>query len=271
MDEQHQPSGGPWNNGLLASSYVPLTDVDATLAPRILTALERARIAAYLTASDDGRRLRLHVASGERSDARTIVATVLRAADPAGGPDDVPIPAGPGPNGPTESTGPTGPTGPTGSAEQNERDQAGEPDRPGELADPLAGVDTDAEFAALIADWHVDTHEAIRAAERDLSREDEDWRLRLHREPVDEDELTWLDDDHYVPPNPPPIPRPTVAVVVGLLLVAGSIVLLAAGAELGLAFQTRLLLAVAGIVSATVVFVLRLRKYRDEDDDGAVL
>lgn len=236
MDEQHQPGSGAWNNGLLASSYVPLTDVDSPLAPRILTALERARIAAYLTASDDEHTLRLHVASGERSDARTIVAAVIRASDAS----DVPEPP-------------------------SEAHPKPEPD------DPLAGIDADAEFAALVADWHVDTHEAIRSAERDLTREDEDWRLRLHREPVDEDDLTWLDDDHYVPPNPPPIPRPTAAVVLGMLLVAVSIVLLAVGAELGLAFETRLLLAVVGIVTATVVLVLRLRKYRDEDDDGAML
>src|SRR5664279_2846896 len=71
---------GPWNNGLLAASYVPLTDVSAPIAPRVLTALERARIAAYLAEAPDGEGgLRLYVASGERSDARTIVAAVVRA------------------------------------------------------------------------------------------------------------------------------------------------------------------------------------------------
>ena len=46
-------------------------------------------------------------------------------------------------------------------------------------ADPLAGVDTDAAFDALVADWHVDTIAAMRDAERDLTREDADWRARL--------------------------------------------------------------------------------------------
>lgn len=224
--------GGPWNNGLLASSYVPLTDIETSIAPRVLTALERARIAAYLASSGSDGTLRLYVASGERSDARTIVAAVLRASGTRPGTDPA----------------------------------------PDAREDPLVGVDADAEFAAIIADWHVDTHEAIRAAERDLSRDDEDWRLRLNpQETPESDELTWLDDDHYVPPNPPPIPRPSAPFVLGLLLVAIAIVLLAFGSELGMAFEIRLFLAVVAILSATGVFILRLRARRDEDDDGAVL
>jgi hypothetical protein len=230
MSEEDGLLGGPWNNGLLASSYVPLTDIETSVAPRVLTALERSRIAAYLASSGNDGTLRLYVASGERSDARTIVAAVLRA---------------------------------NGSNTQS----PGEPQE-----DPLAGVDADAEFAAIVADWHVDTHEAIRAAERDLSREDEDWRLRLNpQEKPESDELTWLDDDHYVPPNPPPIPRPSAPFVLGLLLVAIAIVLLAFGSELGMAFETRLFIAVIAILSATGVFIWRLRGRRDEDDDGAIL
>jgi hypothetical protein len=232
MSEEDGLLGGPWNNGLLASSYVPLTDIETSVAPRVLTALERSRIAAYLASSGNDGTLRLYVASGERADARTIVAAVMRA---SGGASDTDSPAGP-------------------------------------HEDPLAGVDADAEFAAIVADWHVDTHEAIRAAERDLSREDEDWRLRLNpQETPESDELTWLDDDHYVPPNPPPIPRPSAPFVLGLLLVAIAIVLLAFGSELGMAFETRLFIAVTAILSATAVFVWRLRAGRDDDDDGAIL
>lgn len=232
MNEDDGLLGGPWNNGLLASSYVPLTDVETAVAPRVLTALERARIAAYLASSGNDGTLRLYVASDERADARTIVAAVIRVS----------------------------------------RTDAGDEPALEAHEDPLAGVDADAEFAAIIADWHVDTHEAIRAAEKDLSREDEDWRLRLNpQETPESDELTWLDDDHYVPPNPPPIPRPSAPIVLGLLLVAIAIVLLAFGGELGMAFEFRLFIAVVAILSATGVFVLRLRARRDEDDDGAVL
>ena len=218
-----------WNNGLLASSYVALTDVAATIAPQLLSALSRARIAAYLAEAPGSQgSLRLYVASGERSDARTIVAAVVRA---------------------------------NGGALA---------DTPGSV-DPLAGIDADAEFAALIADWHVDTHHAIRDAERDLSREDEDWRARLNQnEPVD-DELTWLDEGHYVPPNPPPLPRPTAPIVLGMALVVLSVLLFAFGGALGMPFTLSLFLGVCGIITALVLFVMRLREYRDEDDDGAVL
>jgi hypothetical protein len=220
---------GSWNNGIQAASYVPLTDVSAPIAPKLLTALERARIAAYLAeTSDADGALRLYVASTERSDARTIVAAVVRANG------EVPEP-------PVEA--------PT---------------------DPLAGIDADAAFAALIADWHVDTHTAIRDAEKELTREDEDWRQRL-AQPSESEDLAWLDEDHFVPPPPPPLPRPTAPIVLGLLLVVTSIALLAFGSYLQLPFELCLFLAVTGILSATTLFVLRLREYRDEDDDGAIL
>jgi hypothetical protein len=233
-DESARP--GPWSNGLLAPSYVPLTDVGPAIAPRLLIALQRARIAAYLaeTTSEDGT-LRLYVAAAERSDARTIVAAVVRASAASGLAD-------------------------------------AEPPQPDPRADPLAGIDADAEFAALVADWHVDTHTAIRDAEKELTREDEDWRMRLNAaETGTDDAPTWLDEDHYVPPAPPPLPRPTAPIVVGLLLVALSILVLAFGAELGMSFELSLFLAVTGILTATTVFVMRLRRYRDDDDDGAVL
>lgn len=222
-------SAQPWNNGLLASSYVALTDVPAAVAPQLLSALSRARIAAYLAeATGSPGALRLYVASGERADARTIVTAVMRA------------------NG----------------------EEAAAPERP----DPLAGIDADAEFAALVADWHVDTHAAIRDAERALSEEDAEWRQRLDQpEATGDDELTWLDEGHYVPPAPPPLPRPTVPIVMGMLLVIVSVMLFAFGDPLGMPFSLSLFLGVTGIICAGVLFVTRLRKYRDEDDDGAVL
>jgi hypothetical protein len=234
MSDDGSTAPRSWTNGLLASSYVPLTDVAAPIAPRLLTALERARIAAYLAeTADAGGVLRLYVASGERMDARTIVAAVVRASDEAGSGELAEI-------------------------------------RPEPPPDPLAGIDADAAFAALVADWHVDTHAAIRDAERDLSREDEDWRMRLdRREP--EKEPAWLDDEHYVPPNPPPLPRPTAPIVLGLLLVALGISLFAFGDELGFASTMSLFLGVTSIIAALVLFVMRLRAHRDEDDDGAVL
>jgi hypothetical protein len=217
---------GSRDNGLIATSYVPLTDVPLTVAPRVLTALGRARIAAYLTdAPGSGGTLRLHVAAGERADARTIVASVVRA---------------------------------SGS------------DASGAVPDPLAGIDPDVEFARLVADWHVDTHHAIRDAERQLTRDDEDWRLRLNRLPP-APETPWLDDEHYVPPVPPPLPRFAAPTIVAMVVIALSIVILAFGGELGLASQLTLLLGVMGVLLGTGMLVMRMRARRDDDDDGAVL
>ncbi|MDP9093992.1 MAG: hypothetical protein M3N95_13940, partial [Actinomycetota bacterium] len=77
------PEGIRLDNGLVASSYVPLTDVATEIGTHVLTALGQARIAAYLTYLDpaggpDGERRRLFVAAAERADARTIVAAAVR-------------------------------------------------------------------------------------------------------------------------------------------------------------------------------------------------
>src|SRR5581483_3924021 len=113
----------------------------------------------------------------------------------------------------------------------------------------------------LIADWHVDTHEAIRSAERDLRREDADWRARLARPPVNEP--VWLDDDHYVPPAPPPLPK-----------LATPTIVLGVGGQFGLAGRLSLVLGIGGLLLGAVILFTRVRERRREDgdeDDGAAL
>jgi hypothetical protein len=211
------------DNGLVAAAYVPLTDVVPQLVSALLTALARARIPAYVASTPSDEALRLFVAAEERADARTIVASVVRAAG-----------------------------------------QAAAPDR----NDPLAGIDTDAEFERLIADWHVDTHHAIRDAERALTAEDEEWRARLEKEPA-ADEPVWLDDDHYVPPAPPPLPRFAPQTVLALIVIALSVLLLAFGGELGVASRLTLVLGICGVLLGAGILVSRLRDRGDDDDDGA--
>jgi len=219
----------PLDNGLRATAYVPLTDVDAIVGRHLLTALGRARIAAYLgpvpTGADEQRRL--FVAADERVDARTIVAAAVRAL----GTD--------------------------------------EPDLPS--SDPLAGMDTNSAFDALVADWKIDTVAAIREAERDLTREDADWRARLLK-PQSSDEV-WLDEDHYVPPPPPPLPRLAAPTIVAMTVLAISIVLLGLGGQFGLAGRFTLVLGLAGLLLGAVILFSRVRDFRrdDEEDDGAAL
>lgn len=238
------PEQGRLDNGLRAAAYVPLTDVETAVGEHLLDVLGRARIAAYLGPTDRPAAVpdplsdaapgavlqRLFVASEERGDARTIVRATVRA---LGSPD------------------------------------AAFDEGVGVAADPLAGKDTDAIFRELVADWHVDTHEAIREAERQLRREDADWRARLARGPVEEPE--WLDDDHFVPPPPPPLPRLAGMTVLGVLLILLAIALMAFGARF-LPGNLGLVLGICSVLTGGVVLFTRLRdNYRDEDDDGAAV
>ena len=223
------------DNGLRALTYVPLTDVDPDTGQQLLTALGRARIAAYLMpgGAADAVRTRLFVAAEERVDARTIVAATVRAL----GAEDEPGTAQPA----ADATTP-------------------------QPQDPLAGLDTDAAFQALIADWHVDTHEAIRQAERDLRREDAEWRARLARPPAEDP--VWLDEDHYIPPPPPPLPKLATPTITALTILVVSILVLGLGGQIGLANQLCLVLGIGGLLLAGAILFSRIRERRRDEEDG---
>jgi hypothetical protein len=137
--------------------------------------------------------------------------------------------------------------------------------------DPLAGVDTDSAFDALVADWKIDTVAAVRDAERELSREDADWRSRLIK-PQAADEV-WLDEDHYVPPPPPPLPRLAAPTIIAMAVLAISILVLGLGGRIGLASDLSFVLGLGGLLLGAVILFTRVREYRrdDDDDDGAAI
>lgn len=137
--------------------------------------------------------------------------------------------------------------------------------------DLLDGLNTEAEFAALIADWHVDTINAVRAAERELTHEDADWRARL--EPGFTPGSASDDEEHYVPPAPPPLPRLAAATIAALIVLSVSIIVLSFGGLLGLESDFTFLLGVAGVLLGTGMLIMRLRAGPpdDDDDDGAVV
>ena len=234
MTERPAPGAGGTepdrvDNGLRAPTYVPLTDVDPAVGRHLLTALGRARIAAYLgpAAEPASRQRRLFVASEERVDARTIVVAAVRAL------------GGEQPELPPHS-------------------------------DPLAGVDTNSAFDALVADWHVDTVAAVRDAERDLTREDAEWRARLLKPPA-RDEV-WLDEDHYIPPPPPPLPRLAAPTIIAMSVLVISILLLGVGGQFGLASDFTLVLGIGGLLLGVTILLSRVREHRrDEDDDGSAI
>ena len=233
---EHPGAGGSeydrLDNGLRAPAYVPLTDVDATVGRHLLDALGRARIAAYLVPASVPASVTDRRRLFVASDERVDARTIVAATVRALGEDEpeIPLPAD----------------------------------------DPLAGIDTEAAFQALIADWHVDTVAAVRDAERDLSREDSDWRARLEKPPA-RDEV-WLDEDHYVPPPPPPLPRLAAPTIIAMAVLAISIVVLGLGGQMGLAGNLTLVLGIGGILLASAILFSRLREYRrDEDDDGSAI
>jgi hypothetical protein len=228
--------GARLGNGLSAQRYTPISDIAPETAGHLLTALRRARIAAYVDdAAQAGNRRRLFVDAEERADARTVVAAAVRALG---------------------AEAATGPVGPPRAALDSGPNLAG-------------GIDTDAEFEALVADWHVDTVAAIREAERDLTREDAEWRARL--QPVVPAEPVWLEDEHYVPPPPPPLPRFAAPTILAMTILAISILLLALGGELGLASNFTVLLGVGGVLVAAGILVSRLRPEHDSDEDGSAV
>ena len=220
--------GATRDNGLAAPAYVALADIDPSVGDALLTALRRARIAAYLEpmpSPEETARQRLYVAADERTDARSVIVVAVRSF-------------------------------------AHDATAARQPDL-------LAGVDAQAEFDALVGDWHVDTINAVRAAERDLTREDADWRMRLQlpaRSDAD-------DDDHYVPPAPPPLPRLAAATILALVVVAASVMMMAFGRALGLPGDLTFVAGVAGILVGAGLLIMRLRDGSDddEDDDGAVI
>ncbi|MBV9592778.1 MAG: hypothetical protein JO147_03135 [Actinobacteria bacterium] len=242
-------------NGLDAESFVPLLDIDPMLEIPVLDALGRARIAAFVEPLDNHDRIRLYAASVDRVDARTIVASVSRRP---------PAVTGTAPTGSTPTV--TGPPEIAAAESATVREPVLRPDL-------LDGRDPNAEFDAMIADWHVDTVAAIRSAERDLAREDAEWRARLVPPPTprtEDDDPN--DEEHYVPPAPPPLPRLSIATVFALLVLFASIALLAVGSRLGLPGDLTFLLGVGGILLGSGLLVMRLRERpSDEDDDGAIL
>jgi hypothetical protein len=228
--------GARLDNGLTAQRYTPITDIALETARHLLAALRRARIAAYLDeAPQAGQRRRLFVDADERADARIVVAAAIRALD---------------------AERATGADVPPRTALDSGLNLTG-------------GLDTDAEFEALVADWHVDTVAAIREAERDLTREDAEWRARL--QPAVPPEPVWLEDEHYVPPPPPPLPRFTAPTIVAMTILAMSILLLGLGGELGLASNFTVLLGVGGVLVAAGILVSRLRPEHDSDEDGSAV
>jgi hypothetical protein len=233
---------GRRDNGLHASLWSPLRDVDPRIGEHLLDLLHAVGIAAYLEPSSDVEPYtrsvslpsppsdRLFVDRARRAEARSVV--------------DEHVPAG------TETT--------AGGADQRPET----PRRP-ERAAVRPDLDEDAEWAGIVA-----------AFEAEHGRNVVEDPAPPPAPPPVPHEVPILDrpDEHYEPPPPPPLPAPAPASLYAVLLVAFGLLLIGAPGVLRLTEDVGLILGVAAIAGGVALLVSRMRERSDDDgDDGAVV
>ncbi|MCT2584084.1 hypothetical protein [Actinophytocola gossypii] len=80
---------------------------------------------------------------------------------------------------------------------------------------------------------------------------------------------TWgTDEDHYVPPEPPPLPRLRPMTIVALVLIVVSVVLLIVPGVIGLAPRVGTPIALIALTCGGVLLLLRVRKTPEDPNDG---
>jgi len=148
---------GRRDNGLDSDAYAPVADVDPRLADHLLDVLGLREVPAYVEpTSQPVTADRLFVAADQTEVARQVL---------------------------TELASELGIEVSTG------RRADLDPRR-----DPLAGIDTDTEFAAIVAELG------------ELGRPMLDWHTSISVDAAGEASPTAEEIDHYVPPAPPPVP-----------------------------------------------------------------
>ncbi len=224
---------GRRDNGLNSDKFSPVADVDPRLADHLLDVLGLRDVPAYVEptpTSDPVTADRLYVAADQTTEARQVLTEIAT---------ELGIEV----------------------AQHRHWDRTKEREEP--PADPLAGIDTDAEFARIIAELQELERPAGPPAPapgpvRPLGT--------ARRDPLDEVE-------HFVPPPAPPLPRPARPTAIAVLIVLLGIVVLGFGYSLGLPPDLPLPLGVVLVLFGSGLLVLRLRPEPrdDSDDDGAVV
>jgi hypothetical protein len=226
---------GRRDNGLDSEAYAPVADVDPRLADHLLDVLGLREVPAYVEpTSDPVTADRLFVAADQTAAAQQVLADL--AAE----------------------------LGIEVSASRHRERPRPEPDR-------LAGLDTDAEFAAIVAgmgelgrpllDWN--TSIAVHAA-----GEEPDTAAGTDQHAVSDDEV-----EHFVPPTPPPVPWPAIGTALAIVITLLGIAVIAFGVAAGLPADLPLPLGVVLVLFGAGLLALRLRPEPrdDSDDDGAVV
>lgn len=234
---------GRRDNGLDATLWSPVRDVDPRIGEHLLDLLHAVGIAAYLEPSADVEPYtrsvslpsppsdRLFVDRARRAEARTVVdAHVPAAAEP------------------TDAAGP--------------HEQRPEPARGTERGLVRRDLDEEAEWAAIVS-----------AFEAENGRNVVEDQPAAAPPPVPH-EIPILDrpDEHFEPPPPPPLPVPAPASLYAVLLVALGLLLIAAPGVLRLSSDVGLILGVASLAGGAAMLVSRMRdRSEDDGDDGAVV
>lgn len=139
---------------------------------------------------------------------------------------------------------------------------AGTPD------DPASAGQADERWAEIVASLTADTPDGTKPR----------WPAAEDVTPVPF--RTWTpavdpDDEHYRPPDPPPLPRLAPHTRWAILAIVAGVVVLVAPAALGNPTSGMVsVLAVLAILGGAATLVLRMREsreHRDDPDDGAVL
>ncbi|MGI8664988.1 MAG: hypothetical protein ACR2N4_03000 [Jatrophihabitans sp.] len=215
---------GRRDNGLDSDAYAPVADVDPRLADHLLDVLGLRDVPAYVEPTNDPVTAdRLYVAADLTAQAQQVLTEVASEL------------------GIEVSTN-----------RHRERDL-----RP----DPLHGIDTDSEFAAIIAGMP------------DLGRPLLEWNSVTVEDAGQTGRDAVAEVEHFIPPPPPPVPRPALATAMAVLVTLVGIAVIAFGYPLGLPADLPLPLGVVLVLFGAGLLALRLRpEPRDEsDDDGAVL
>lgn len=222
---------GRRDNGLDATLWSPLRDVDPRVGEHLLDLLAASGIAAYLEpAADVGPYTRtvflpsppsdrLFVDRTRRSEARALLA---QHADSLPEPVAAPPPA-------------------------------------------AAPIDEDAEFARIVAAFEAE-HGPTTVRPGEELRDDPP---PPPAEPSVLDALDA--QEHYEPPPPPPLPVLAPATLYALLLVAAGLLLVVRPGTLGLSPDLGFVLGAAAVLGGAAVLVSRMRDRADDGDDGAVV
>ncbi|MBA3250661.1 MAG: hypothetical protein H0T66_10250 [Geodermatophilaceae bacterium] len=268
---------GRRDNGLDATSFVPLRDVDPRVGEHLLDVLYAAGIAAYLEPTSDvdsyTRAIslpsppsdRLFVDRASRPTATSLVAEHASDAVATAGPSDA------------------------GRALEEAWAQivAGYDRRPDTPVPPWpANEDTDDDHdddADQDADGAADSRTESRRAHPSQTRRERSPEPEATGTDAGTDADTDADtdtdepedpEDHYVPPPPPPVPRLQQATLSALVVIAVGAMLLVAPGVLDLGADVSFVLGVLGIVAGVGMLVYRMHEkppYDEDPDNGAVV